>query len=458
MNESKLRRAILGMFCLLSAAVVPAQAVTLLEIYNQAVSNDHQFRAAAARADAGREAADIARAQILPSLSGEAAWVDNDGTRTAEGASAVSTDSTTTAYSINLQQAVLNFSAWNRYKSGKSAALAADFVFETATQELVVRTADAYFNALSAVDHLDTARAEEAALAHQLEQTRQRFEVGLTAITEVHEAQAAYDSATANRLVAEGQLGIAFEALEVLTGQSYNALAPLREAFPVVPPEPADRTVWEKFALEHNPSLKTAYQNAQTAKADAASAKSEHYPTVTAFVGYEKSEIDGNQFQGLLETRQEAEVEGSQVRVALNVPLFAGGGISASRRQAYASSVAANEIYLQTQRDVIQAVRSSHLAVLTSAATVKARKQAIVSSRSALEATQAGYDVGTRDLVDVLNAQRNLYSAQRDYYSALYTYVLATLQLRQSAGILSGEQVAELNQWLDKDDPVIYTR
>lgn len=452
----------LGVLCVLSACALPVHAETLLDIYQQALQNDHQLRAAAARAEAGREELGLGRAALLPNISGEAYWSDSSGTRAYEpgddnpltpGDESLTEpfdiDTESTGYSVGVSQTLINLSAWNQYQAGKSAAKAADYIYSSAEQQLVVRTSEAYFDALNAVDYLETARAEQEALSHQLEQTRQRFEVGLTAITEVHEAQAAYDSATANRLVAEGQLGIAFEALEVLTGESYNALAPLQDAFPVLPPEPLEREAWEAFAIENNPVLKTDWQNMQTAKANAAAAKAEHFPTLTAGASYHEDTLEG--FNSYDE-------DGSRVQVTLNVPLFSGGAVSARRRQAYANYVAVRETYLQTKRDVVQNVRSNHLSVITTAATVKARRQAIVSNRSALEATQAGYDVGTRDLVDVLNAQRNLYTAQRDYYTALYDYVLSTLRLRQAAGILGGEQVAELNQWLNPDAPILYTR
>lgn len=148
----------------------------------------------------------------------------------------------------------------------------------------------------------------------------------------------------------------------------------------------------------------------------------------------------------------------TSIRLDLNIPLYSGGRVSATRRQAYYQYLSTRERFLQTQRDTVQEARSNHLAVLTTAATVKARKQAITSSRSALEATQAGYDVGTRDLVDVLNAQRNLYSAQRDYFNALYSYVIATLQLKRAAGVLVAADINELDQWLDKSRQVNYTR
>jgi outer membrane protein len=428
-----------------------AQAETLQDIYRQAVENDHRFKAAQAQRDAGVENRNLSRAALLPQIAGDASWqksdVENDVVSVQNPAKY---DGTQTVYGVGLNQSIINLSNWHRYSQGRALADTAEAEFLIAQEDLILRASRAYFDALQAVDNLATAKAEEDALGHQLEQTKQRFAVGLTAITEVHEAQAAYDSATANRLVAAGSLGIAFEALEVLTGQSYRSLSPLLDDFPVAPPEPSNREEWVKMALDNNASLKASWFAARSAEANAKAAKSDHFPTLGGSIRYGNTGRDIDDDTVLDQTA-------TTVQLDLSVPLYAGGGISASRRQAANQYVQARELYLQTQRDTVQNARSRHLDVLTTAATVKARKQAITSSRSALEATQAGYDVGTRDLVDVLNAQRNLYSAQRDYFNALYSYVIATLQLKQAAGVLVAADVGELDQWLDKSRTVDYT-
>jgi len=438
--------------CALVLLTQTSQAETLQDIYAQALANDHRFKAAQAQRDAGVENRGITRAGLLPQIAGTADWSKTrlDTEVATQTRPAGKYDLESTGYGASLRQSIIDLSTWYNYSRGKALADTAEAQFVLAQEDLILRTANAYFAALQAVDNLATAKAEQDALAHQLEQTKQRFAVGLTAITEVHEAQAAYDSATANRLVAEGSLGIAFEALEVLTGQSYSGLSPLSEQFPVTPPEPLNRDEWVKLALDNNASLKAAWFAAQSAEASAKAAKSAHLPTLTGSLTYGHSEQE-------LEDISIEDQNAATVRLDLSVPLFSGGGISASRRQAAAQYVQARETYLQTQRDTVQNTRSRHLDVLTTAATVKARLQAITSSRSALEATQAGYEVGTRDLVDVLNAQRNLYSAQRDYYNALYSYVLATLQLKQAAGVLVAADVSELDQWLDKSRTVNYT-
>lgn len=431
-----------------------ANAETLEEIYQQALENDHRFKAARAAYEAGKESVNLGRAGLLPSLNGSVSWQANE--QVVDDVTVRDGDST--GYALSLEQTLFSMSTWHSFKSSEASAMAAEAQFKFAEQDLIIRTAEAYFNALKAIDDLDTALAEENALEHQLEQTRQRFQVGLTAITEVHEAQAAYDSSTVSRLSAEGQLGIAFEALEVITGQPNNQLSPLKTDFPVVNPTPADREKWVEFALENNYSLATASLQAKASRSDAKAARAGHYPTVTASASWSNGTATDNLGNPTsippIPAGSDSDFEDTMFSVNLRVPLFNGGAVSASRRQANAAAEQSREIYLQTQRDVIQQTRSLHLSVITGAASVKARAQAIVSSQSALDATQAGYEVGTRDLVDVLNAQRNLYLAQRNYYTALYAYVMFTLQLKEAAGMLEPKDIQELSNWLDKNKTV----
>ncbi|VUD62132.1 Outer membrane protein TolC [Thalassocella blandensis] len=447
---------------LLCGISVQGQAETLGQIYQQALENDHQFKAAEAAYQAGLENKAIGRANLLPNISGDYTWINTDGDTQGMVSSAEvdrSAESTTSGYSVSLTQPLFNMESWYGYEQGKFGALIAEMTYFSEKQNLIIRTAQAYFDALLAAESLATAKAEENALSHQLEQTQKRFEVGLTAITDVHEAQAAYDSAVANRLVFEGQLGIAFEALEVLTGQPYSVLSSLKKGFPVLPPSPANRQEWVDFAIKNNFDLAVFNLSADQAKARSKQFKARHYPTVTARLGYEDQHIEGDSTAittgGALATGEDDyDRSGSSVSVSLNVPLFAGGGISANRKKAAYEYVQAQENFYKAQRDTVQNARSIHLTVVTSVATVKARQQAITSNQSAVEATQAGYEVGTRDLVDVLTAQRGLYAAQRDYLDSLYAYVMNTLRLKQVAGLLTGEDLLALDKWLDTQNQV----
>jgi outer membrane protein len=460
------RRLTLGLAGALCLSAVQLQADTLQDIYALALENDHQLKADTAAYHANKEALTIGRSGLLPQVSATAQYTEIEGESTSyqsfgNGGSGgtVSNDSETSqeSYSVSLTQPLFNMAAWFGYQQGKALSDQAKAQYSADQQSLIIRVSEAYFNVLRSIDNMETAQAEEKALGHQLEQTKQRFEVGLTAITDVHEAQAAYDNATATTLEALGNLGIAFEELEVLTGRSHDQVAPLVETFPVIKPEPMARHEWVDFALQNNYSLKVAQLNSDAAKQNARSKASGHMPTVTASYRYLDREdsntdiiIDGN----LVLEPDSRTNDQSTIAVQLDVPIFSGMRVSGERRQAYQQHMQAQELYNKTQRDIIQGARSLHLSVVTNVAQVKARQQAITSSTSALEATQAGYEVGTRNLVDVLVAQRNLYQAQRNYDDTRYGYIVNMLRLKEVAGNLTPEDVLQLTQWLNAEKQV----
>lgn len=460
MKFNSLRLAKLVAAFTISSLSAASLAEDLSSIYKQALENDHEFKAAVANSRATAESKNLGRAGLLPTIAAQASWsdstTDNSGISISSSDDdgepfSSSTDTTSSGYTITLSQPLFDMAAWHDYRAGRAALDLSSAQLQAAEQSLVIRVAQAYFDTLEAADNLETSLAEEQAFEQQLEQSRQRFEVGLSAITEVHEAQAVYDSAVANRLTAEGNLGIAFEALEVLTGKSYYTLSPIKENFEAVAPVPAERKQWVERALIGNANLAFAKANAESLKQSAKSARSGHLPTVSLNGSYGDNNSDT--FTNVF-SNSDIDSETQSISVTLNVPIFAGGATSASSRRAKQESIEARENYLKAKRDTVQAARSSHLAVITSMATVKALKQAIVSNQSALEATQAGYSVGTRDLVDVLNAQRGLYQAKRNYHDALYTYIINSLLLKQTAGMLSESDLNQLNTWLDSDRQV----
>ncbi len=427
-----------------------SQAETLAEVYSLALENDHQLKADHAAYMASKENYAVGLAGLLPQINATVDYssttqdISNNSDSDSFGTSSGETDSS--GWTVSLRQPLFDMSAWFGYQQGKTVSQQAEAQYSADQQALIVRVVEAYFNVLRSVDNLETATAEEKALAHQLEQTRQRFDVGLTAITDVHEAQAAYDGAVANTLGAQGNLGISFEALEVLTGQAHESIAPIKDAFPIVKPEPENRHDWVEFALQNNFSLKTAKLAAESARHNAKAKKAGHYPTLSVNARLQDSDDDGiSRFGDTFDTTTETDY----VALELSVPLFSGGRTSAQRRQAYQQQMQSQEIYNKTQRDIIQSARSLHLTAVTDVAQVKARKQTTVSTRSALEATQAGYEVGTRNLVDVLVAQRSVYQAQRNYDNARYDYVTSMLKLKEVAGNLTPEDIHQLTQWLD---------
>lgn len=447
----------LGLLITACVASLPftASAITLQELYDQALQNEHQLKADEARYKAGLEAKKQARAGLLPQVNASSQYSKSDGTRSFfvdSGFIAVDSEGSQYNYSISLDQPLFNAAAWFNYKQGKYNAEQAKTQFAADQQAFILRVAEAYFNVLRGAEVLKNAKAQEKALKHQLEQTKQRFEVGLTAITDVHDAQASYDSARANSLVSLNQLGVNYESLEVLSGSAQTTVAPITAAFPIAPPTPANQKAWVEFALKNNNQLKTANMAAKAAKQGSRSAKSGHLPTLSLRVGRDETFPIDNKLNG--ETRDFPDTESNNISVNLNVPIYSGGRVSATRRQAAQQYEQAQQTYLQTKRTTMQDARSQHLTVVADVATVGARKQAIVSSESSLEATQAGYEVGTRDFVDVLNAQQRVFQSKSDYYNALYDYILNTLRLKQTAGTLSPQDIADLDRWLDKNKTV----
>jgi outer membrane protein len=436
---------------LFSLTPFAASANSLLDVYELALQNDAQLKADKAKYEAGLENRSIARSNLLPQISANAQISNSDIEATDNLTNtSLKTDTDSKGWEISLSQPLFNMSYWYNYKQGAKLSEQAEAQYGADQQSLIVRTAEAYFNVLRAVETLEATIAEEKALAKQLEQTKQRFEVGLTAITEVHEAQAAFDSARASTLVARGNLSINYEALEVLTGKPEDQVAPLSPKFPVVAPVPANRADWVEFSLKNNYNLKASKLQADASLQNAKANKSGHLPTLGASLGYSDSDTDsdnGAQNGGPSDISR----DGTTVSLRLDVPIYSGGATSGRTRQAYAQYTQAQELYNSTQRNVIQNTRALHLSVETDVANVQARKQAIVSNQSALEATQSGYEVGTRNLVEVLLAQRNLYQARRNYSDALYTYVINTIKLREVAGMLTPADVQEIDKWLLDD-------
>jgi outer membrane protein len=307
---------------------------------------------------------------------------------------------------------------------------------------------------LRAQDNLEASKAQEAANKRQLEQTQQRFDVGLIAITDVHEAQASFDLSVATRLGDQGNLGVSKEALSILTGQAHYNFWTLVSNYPITNPDPMDKDQWVEFALTNNYDLKVAKAARDVSHNQAKSSKYEHMPKLTARLGYDDTHTNVNTIENVQNAfigsnSFENDVDGTSISITLSMPIYAGGAISANSRRAYEQYNASVENYAGTMRTTVQTTRAFHLTVETDVARTAARKQAITSSQSALDATQAGYEVGTRNIVDVLNVQQSLYSAIRDYANTRYNYIVNMLKLKQLAGTLSPQDIYDLNKWLE---------
>ncbi|MEL0306161.1 MAG: TolC family outer membrane protein, partial [Halieaceae bacterium] len=357
----------------------------------------------------------------------------------------------TDGYDVSLSQTLFNLSAWFGWRAGKETSQQAEATLSAAQQDLIVRVVQSYFGVLRAQDNLRASLAQERAFERQLEQTRQRFEVGLIAITDVYEAEAARDLAQVTRIVDENNVAVAKENLSVLTGQTPGELYVLGAEFDPRPPEPSDRSAWVDFALENNNQLAAARFAEEAARQNATALKMGHAPTVTATYRYQDTETTGSIRQdpeSLFNFDPDSDQTNETWQIRFDVPLFAGGSISANRRRAAEQFNVARESRINLTRNTVTQARSLHMTVMSDVSRVKARKQSIVSSQSALDATQAGYEVGTRNIVDVLNAQNKLFAAQRDYANSRYDFVINSLRLKEVAGTLSPEDIARLEGFL----------
>lgn len=419
-----------------------AWAEDLMEIYQLAQQNDPQLQVAREQLNAARESKSLARSQLLPSI-GLGATYDSlrQDLKTSLGDSVNKTSSyRESGLALNLTQPIFRRDRLLQLEQAGSTIAQAEAEYASAEISLMVRSTTAYFNILSAQDDLRVAKAEREATGRQLEQAQQRFDVGLIAITDVHEAQAAYDAARAAEIAAENSLDNAWEALfEIIGPRPKGSLAKLGEDLPLLQPEPNNLQRWSDTAQEQNFSIIASRANLDRLDKEVEVSRSGHYPTLDLVGGYSMGRSDAD---------SATEADTARIGLSLQLPLYAGGGVSARTRQSAATFRAAQQGLDQTRRAVNRQVRDAFRGVLSTISQVEAYKAATVSAQSALESTQAGYEVGTRTIVDVLNVQRNLFSSQRDYLNSRYSYIINGLSLKSAAGTLSEEDLQRVNAWL----------
>ena len=350
-----------------------------------------------------------------------------------------------------LTQPLFRLDSWFNFKRSKKLTDASEADFAYAQQNLIIRTVEKYFGVLRAIDNLNAAVSEEKAIKKQLDQIQQRFEVGLSAITEVQEAQLAYDLSVAAKIRFEGALFNAREELNSLIGREIFSIDSLKADIIPENPNPTTKQEWVDIALKNNYRLQASVLRRDASQDSARSSASEHLPKIN-IVGTE-SENNTNQYsyEGFedLGFQAPSETQRKNYSLSLSIPISQGGAVRSRRRQAYAEYNRAVEETLFAQRTVIQEVRSGFSNVITLGANLKAQKQAVVSANSALEATRVGYDVGTRNIVDLLQAEKNLYTAEKNLANAKYDYLLSQLNLELAAGTLSPQSINEINGYLN---------
>lgn len=433
----------------------------IAEIYGEAVKNDPVLagqRASAASLELG---VTIARSSLLPQAnasvnrstsSNRRDTIDmnpaspNFGRRTPESTS------TSQGWGAGVSQSVLNLGNWFDYRGAKERAKQGGWDFENTAQLLITRVAAAYLNVLTRQASLESAIAAEEAVRRQLEQVQQRFDVGLEAITGVLQSKAAYDRAVETRIQAESDLWISFEALRTLTGVAYTEIDRLKADLAIVDPQPNDEDSWVDTAMATNFRIRSR-QNALKGAEHALKARmSAHLPVINASANYGNS--SGQQSYGGILLPSGGSTTYTSYSLNFSMPLFSGLRTHAAVKQARLNLEQARQALIGEELAVAEEVRTRFRSVVTDVVRVAARAEAIKSAEAALEATETGYEVGTRNIVDVLLEQQNLFSAQFNYEQSRHNYVLNMLRLEESAGTLNEADIAELNSHMDVANPV----
>lgn len=448
-----------------------ADAADLMEVYQRAMQNDPQIREADANRLASRESKPQALAALLPQINANGSYEKSEG----DGSSTFpvndpSTDEivvlnrdvedklTTTTYQIQLRQTLFRWDQWALLKRADAEVAQAEADYQAAQQDLIQRTAQRYFDVLAAQDTVDAAQATLEAFSRQLEQADKRFEVGLIAITDVQEARAAHDQAAAAVIQAKRNLATSLELLRELTGESFDVLAAPVEDMPLKSPDPENEEQWVTTALEQNLRVISARLATDIAKQDVRVARSGHLPSVDLVAGRSGLEIDGDQTiinpslgtgpeTRTVEPADRDNVDDS-IGVQVTFPIYSGGATSSRVRQRVYLHRAARERLERANRETERAARDAYLGVLSEMSRVKALRQALESSKTALQATEAGFEVGTRTTVDVLDARRRLFEAQTNYSRSRYDYIINVLQLQLATGTLKIEDLQEVNSYL----------
>jgi outer membrane protein len=419
--------------CLLGTSL-SSSAAALEEIYQKALYNDAQLKVAEATLRSNQEILPQAKAALLPSINGTA-------DTTYYNTSVINYNNH--GYSVSLVQPVFSAAKWFAFKRGQILDKQAALSFDLAQQNLILRVVNGYLTVLNAKSNLETAQAQERAIKRRLDQVNAQFEVGLIAITDVQEAKASYDAARVSLIESKGALDNSFEALERIIGEQVTDIDELSEDYPIQQPEPATPEEWVDAALENNIGLQVASFGIDASRRAAQAAKSGHLPTLDFSATYDRDNGSSTRVGWV-----DGWVTSKVVGLSLSVPLFQGGAIQSQTRQAYAELDVAHHSFEDTYRDVKQSTRSLLRDIETSVLSVSARRQSIISSQASLDATSEGFNVGTRNVVDVLTAEQALYAAKRDYAAARFGYIANLFALKQQIGSLSPADIKGLDEWL----------
>ena len=386
-----------------------ASKTDLVTVYNEAVKNNADLAAARANYAAISEVVPQARAGLLPNLSAGADTMNTD-TDVDTRSGNVDSSRSGLSYQANLSQPLFRADRWFQFQAAKATDQQYALQLSATEQNLILQSAETYFAVLRAQDTLASTKAEEAAFKRQLDQANERFDVGLSDKTDVLEAQAGYDTARANRILAERSVDDAFQALVTLTNREYASIEGILHTLPVLEPTPNDAKAWVDTAAQQNLNLQASNYAVNAAEETLRQNKAGHAPTLDAVARYQKGDNDSLGFTNNDPiSPYDGDAEQTSIGLQLNIPIYSGGLTSSQVREAYHRLNQSEQERESLRRQVVENTRNLHRAVNTDVEQVQARKQSIISNQSALEATEIGYQVGTRNIVDVLDAQRQLY-------------------------------------------------
>jgi outer membrane protein len=443
--------------CIAAWSTTQVQAANLIDIYESAAKNDPTFLASQAKLKSSSLQTDKAMSDWLPKIAANystsesnAMFKDAKTKKDTNGNDVLdennnpvmikSTSTPKSSYGITLSQTIYSHAQYLNLGQTEKQVKAAEIQHESIKQQLFIRVAEAYFNMLAANDALELAQAETKAIERQLEQTIQKNEVGLIAITEVHEAQANYDSALASEILAQNDVDNSQESLREITGTYYKSVSSLSERLELKLPSPANIDDWVNITENNNLSIQASKLQMDVAMTSIDIKKAGHLPSVEMSAGYSGGDDDTFAFAGESNT--------STIGISVTIPIFNGFSTSTEVQSAKYLYQESSHNLEKERRSAIRQARSGYLGVNAAIRSVQARAQSVTSSESALEATQAGADAGTRTIVEVLTSTKNLYSAKRQLLQAKYQYIVNLLKLKQAAGVLKKEDIIMVNSWL----------
>lgn len=421
------------------SVVMPSslRADDLMDIYQLALKNDPDLAAKEAAYQATDKTINQAWASLLPDVNVTGYSKDNRQ-KILIGGTGV-TYFNTHGYEFSLRQPLVRLDRWVGLVQANANTKQAKHEFNQQQQQLQIDVAERFFNVLSTQNTLSFTQKEKASIAKELEQAKSRFELGAIAITDVLEAQARYDQSIAAEVEADNQVEIAKEQLKQLTGQYPETLSTLTNKLTLRQPEKTDQE-WIDSALQQNLAIRSVEQAARSAKWEIQRQRTGHLPNIDA-VGSASYTVAGGRFGGF-KSKDEA------VGFEASMNLFQSGNIWAKTKEARYRYVEASMQLESKRRQVVRETREAFLQIRALIARINALEQAVKSGQKALEAIEAGYNIGSRTIVDLLNAQTLLHRNQRDVMQAKYDYVLYHLRLRKAGGTLSVADLQEFNAYL----------